>query len=93
MFKKLFDLIKGFFASAFVKRVTNIIVNTIKQIGKEKFLALRNYVQEVGTQPISGEEKMKRVIAFAIDLRIGLKESAIRALVENIIQDLKNGGK
>lgn len=91
MFKKLFDLIKGFFASAFVKRVTNIIVNTIKQIGQEKFDALRNYVQEVGTQPISGEEKMRRVLAYASQMGIGLKESAIRALVENIIQDIKKG--
>lgn len=93
MWKKIINAIKGFFASAFVKRVANILVETIKQIGKEKFYALKNYIIEVGSQPISGEEKMRRVVAYAIDLRVGLKESAIRSLIENILQDIKAGNK
>ncbi len=93
MLEKIINFVKDFFASAFIKRVSKILIKTIQQIGQEKFNMIRAYVIEVGTQSISGEEKMKRVIEYTMQLGIGLKESAIRALVENIVQDIKNGGK
>lgn len=92
MFKKLIDFIKGFFASAFVKRITKILIKTITQIGQTYFDSLKSYIKEVSNRPISNEEKMALVLAYAKSIGINLKESSLKMLIENILQDIKNGG-
>ena len=91
MWAKIINAIKRFFASAFVKKIANILVNVIKEIGEAKFAALKNQVIIVNGQNIPGTEKMKKVFEFARTLHLGIENSAINLIIESIVSEIKGG--
>lgn len=96
-FQWLYNKIDSWTAPAWLKnllaQIQEIIVNIALGIGKEALHSLETKVIEIASQDLTNEEKFRRVFNFARkELLISIKDSALRLLIEAIVNRCKASG-
>jgi len=91
--QKIIEKIQGIKAPAWyvdlMGDMQDVFLNVLYQIGKEQLEAIKNKVIEVAESEVSNEEKFQKVFDYARTIRINLKDSVLRALIEAIVVSLK----
>jgi len=67
----------------------SVFLNVLYQIGKAQLEAIKSKVIEVAESNLSNEDKFKAVFDYARSIKINLKDSVLRALIEAIVVSLK----
>jgi len=93
----IFTWIKALLQDAWVKALINSILNALKRtvatVGKEALEKIVTKIKEAATHPtMSNGDKFLTVLAYAKTLVPGISESALRFLIESLVQDLKSNG-
>jgi len=97
MFKKVVSFLKSLVVPAwvkqFIKSLRNIILSVLKDVSKDVIEKIKVKIADVAKDPaLSGEDKMKAVLAYFKSLVPGLKDNAGRLLIEQLVAMLKAQG-
>lgn len=92
-FRIAYDWIKSRKTPAWLKTILGEIQDIIKrvliQVGQNYIAQLQAKIIEVSKKDIPGEEKFGVVFAYARQLGINLKDSALNTLIEALYQKVK----
>jgi len=95
-FQWLANLIKGLpnWVKVFLDLVWDILADVFKQVTSEAYENLKSKITVVASMNLTNEEKFQQVWDYARkDLALGMKDSALKLLIEAIVSSLKNIGQ
>lgn len=70
--------------------IQEIILSILYQVGKEYLTRLEEEIIKVAQMDMSNEAKFKTVFTYARTMGIELKDSALRLLIEALVNRLKD---
>lgn len=97
IFQRLYDKIKSWKAPVWyvnlMAELQKAIMSALLQIGKEAINSIKDKILEVAQEKISNEEKFKKVFNYAKSLVPKARDSAINAVINNIVLQFKLSGR
>lgn len=86
------ELVQQAWFQALLNSVINAFKKTVTTMGQNVIVQIKAKIVEVSSTNMSGQEKMKAVLDYAISIAPSVGESSLRFLIESLIQDLKSNG-